>query len=45
MITYKLFRTKNNKLYPLYVNANKETVIGEWLNAEVGEKKDDTHVK
>ena len=45
MKTYKLFRIKNGKLYPLYVNANKETVIGEWIPAEVGEKKDDTHVK
>ena len=45
MKTYKLFRIKNGKLYPLYVNANKETIIGEWIPAEVGEKKDDTHVK
>lgn len=45
MKTYKLFRIKNGKLFPLYVNANKETVIGEWIPAEVGEKADDTHVK
>ena len=45
MKTYKLFRVKGTKLYPLYVNANKETSIGKWLDAEVGEKKDDTHVK
>ena len=45
MKTYKLFRVKNNKLYPLYVEANKEMKIGEWLNASTGEKADDTHVK
>ena len=45
MITYKLLRIKNNKLYPLYVLANKEIVPGKWLNAEVGELKDATHVK
>ena len=45
MKTYKLFRIKNGKLYPLYVLANKETPIGEVLKAEVGELKDETHVK
>lgn len=45
MITYKLFRVKGTKLYPLYVNANKPTPIGRWIDAEVGEKKDETHVK
>ena len=45
MITYKLFRVKGTKLYPLYVNANKATPIGRWIDAEVGEKKDETHVK
>lgn len=45
MKTYKLFRTKNGKLYPLYVNANKETPIGEWVDAEVGQAVDETHVK
>lgn len=45
MKTYKLFRVKGTKLYPLYVNANKPTPIGRWVDAEVGEKKDDTHVK
>ena len=45
MITYKLFRVKGTKLYPLYVNANTPTPIGRWINAEVGEKKDETHVK
>ena len=36
-IGYKLFRTKNGKLYPLYVLANKETPVGEWIEAECGE--------
>ena len=33
---YKMFRLVDDKLYPLYVLADKETVIGEWLNAEIG---------
>ena len=43
---YKLFRTKNGKLYPLYVLSNKETPMGEWLPAENGViAKDGKHVK
>ena len=45
MITYKLFRVKNNKLYPLYVEAKRNLEIGVWINAVVGEKADQTHVK
>ena len=45
MTTYKLFRIKNNKLYPLYVEADREMELGKWLDAEVGEKIDETHVK
>ena len=45
MKTYKLFRIKNGKLFPLYVEADREMYIGEWLKASVGEKVDDTHVK
>ncbi len=45
MTTYKLFRIKNGKLYPLYVLANKEMLMGRKLKAEVGELKDATHVK
>ena len=45
MITYKLFRIKNGKLYPLYVEANREIEIGKWLQAGCGEKADETHVK
>ena len=43
--TYKLFRIKNGKPYPLYVEAKREIPIGEWLTANVGEKVDETHVK
>lgn len=43
---YKLFRTKNGKLYPLYVLSNKETLMGEWLPAENGViANDGKHVK
>ena len=45
MITYKLLRMKNGKLYPLYVEADRELPIGEWLNAQIGPKADETHVK
>ena len=45
MITYKLFKEKNGKLYPLYVEANREMEIGKWLTAVCGEKVDETHVK
>lgn len=45
MITYKLFRLKNGNLYPLYVDADTPMPIGVWLDAKVGEKIDDTHVK
>lgn len=45
MKTYKLFRVKNGKLFPLYVEANKEIEIGKWLRAGCGDKVDSTHVK
>ena len=45
MKTYKLFRTKNGKLYPLYVEADREMEVGKWLEAGTGQKVDDTHVK
>lgn len=45
MKVYKLFRVKNGKLYPLYVEANRSMPLCKWLNAGVGEKVDDTHVK
>ena len=45
MITYKLFRIKNGKLYPLYVEADREMEVGKRLDAHVGEEADATHVK
>ena len=45
---YKLFRvSKKNKgcLYPLFVNANKVIPIGEWIEAECGEKDCNGKVK
>lgn len=31
---YKLFRIKNGKLYPLFINRKQETVLGSWLQSE-----------
>lgn len=45
MKTYKLFRLRNGKLYPLFVEAKREMVIGEWIEAGIGELADETHVK
>ena len=45
MITYKLLRIRNGKLYPLYVEAKREMEIHKLLFAGCGEKLDDTHVK
>lgn len=45
---YKLFRVskrEKGKLFPLYVNASKETVLNEWLDAESGEIKANGKVK
>ena len=45
MTVYKLFKVKHGKLYPLYVEADREMVIGRWLRAQIGELADETHVK
>ena len=45
MLTYKLFREKNGKLYPLFVETGREMEIGRWLEAGIGKKADETHVK
>lgn len=45
MVVYKLFKVRNGKLYPLYVEADREMVIGQWLQAQIGELTDETHVK
>ena len=45
MITYKLFRQKGRKLYPLFVECSREMTLGEWLEAGIGELADERHVK
>jgi hypothetical protein len=45
MVVYKLFKVRYGKLYPLYVEADREMVMGVWLKAQVGELVDETHVK
>lgn len=45
MKVYKMFKIRKGKLYPLYVEANREMKIGEWLRSGCGTKVDDTHVK
>jgi hypothetical protein len=42
---YKLFRTKGNKIYPLYVDANTPIPVGKWVEAEVGPMTDKGKVK
>ena len=45
---YKLFRTKSTqpgKLFPLYVYANKEIPLNEWLSAEEGPRTERGKVK
>ena len=45
MKTYKLFRVKGTKLYPLYVNAKEPVVFHKWIKSKPGELVDETHVK
>ncbi len=45
MRTYKLFRLKRGKLYPLFVDCTREMPQGEWLEAEIGVLADATHVR
>ena len=45
MTTYKLFRIREGRLFPLYVEHTREMEIGVWLEARVGELADATHVK
>ena len=44
MITYKFFRQKGGKRYPLFVEVNREMPVGIWLEAGIGEKADEGHV-
>lgn len=43
--TYKLFKIKEGKLYPLYVGADKEVLKDRWLQSTCGKAVDETHVK
>ena len=45
MKTYKLFRIREGRLYPLFVETGCEMKMGRWLKAGVGELVDPTHVK
>jgi len=45
MTTYKLFRIRDGKLYPMFVDSRKEMKPRKWLKAEVGELVDEGHVK
>ena len=45
MTTYKLFRIREGRLFPLYVEHKRDMPVGEWLDASVGELVDDSHVK
>lgn len=45
MVAYKLFKTKNGKLYPLYIDTTTETRMNEWLLAKEGERKENGKVK
>ena len=42
---YKLFRQKDEELYPLFVNNDKPVPMGEWLSAESGALTDRGQVK
>jgi len=45
LIAYKLFKTKNGKLYPLFVNSDTEIPIGIWLKAKSGPRDKNGRVK
>ncbi len=45
MITYKLFRVRAGRLYPLFVETGRVLPMGKWLKAGIGALADDNHVK
>ena len=45
MTTYKLFRLRDGRLYPLFVDTKREMALGQWLKAKIGELADESHVK
>ena len=44
-VGYKLFRYKDGKFFPLYVLANEEVPLGEWLEAKEGNRTQKGKVK
>jgi len=44
MITYKLVRCHHGLYYPLFVETDRPMPLGRWLDAQVGELLDPTHV-
>ena len=45
MLTYKLLRIREGRLFPLYVEHQRELEMGICLDARIGELADATHVK
>lgn len=45
MRTYKLFRIREGRLFPLFVETGREMEIGKWLEAGIGKLADPFHVK
>lgn len=45
LTAYKLFRLKNGKLYPLYVNSDQSIPLGIWMKATEGVKTPEGKVK
>jgi len=45
MITYKLVRRRRGLYYPLFVETKRPLPLNVWLNAQVGEMLDPTHVR
>ena len=45
MITYKLVRCRHGLYYPLFVETDRPMPVGSWLDAQVGELLDPTHVR
>ena len=45
MITYKLVRCRRGLYYPLFVETDRSMPLGTWLDAQIGELLDPTHVR
>ena len=44
MVTYKLFRIREGRLFPLYVEHTREMETGVWLEARIGELADEYQI-